>query len=276
MLAHESEDGTSSRWRSARNKIVAAAAMVAVVAAIGWGAGVPQATWFKAKPDKDANARQHAGSATISTLPIPQSAGTTDKRLHLLSTVPGRNVHEGTAQLGVDLRNPQTYGAGAWLENGATLREIHADHVVIERDGQSTELYVEGLALGPGKKIPKANQYLLSLDQPAPPVSQPTAPPTYTDIIRAAPHFEGEMLVGFDVYPGSNRTSFAQSGLQSGDLLTAIDGVPMNSTEALHAALQSMRDGQIAMASISRQGQSVTMALQVASERTSEAFARTP
>jgi type II secretory pathway component PulC len=276
MSAPQAEYETISRWRSARNKIATAAAMAAVVAAVLWGAGMPRISWFDGASVQHASTQQHAGVTSTDPVPAQQSAAAATKRLQLVATAPGRNIYDGTAQLGADLKNPQTYAAGAWLENGATLREIHSDHVVLERDGQSTELYIEGLARPSGKSVPKTNEALLSLDQsPPPPPPQPTAPPTYTDMLRAAPHFDGDMLVGFDIYPGTGG-QFAQLGLQPGDFLTAIDGVPMTTTEALHAALQSVRDGQVVMASVSRKGQSVTVALQSASEQRTEAFARTP
>jgi general secretion pathway protein C len=199
--------------------------------------------------------------------------------LHVVSTTPGRNVHEGTAQLGVDPSNPETYAAGAWLENGATLREIHSDHVVLERDGLSTELYVEGVAVGPNvKKIPKVNEALASLDTMPSTATSPRRPPppTYTDIVRAAPRFETDLIVGFDLYPGTDRSQFSRLGLQSGDLLVSIDGVPMNSTDALHAALQSMRDGQAVTAVVLREGQSVGVALEPPSAAHQQALAGDP
>ena len=64
--------------------------------------------------------------------------------LILVRTTPGRNAHEGLAQLGTSRENPQTYVAGALLLNGAQLAEIHADYVVLQRGKQSTRLYVSG------------------------------------------------------------------------------------------------------------------------------------
>jgi len=63
-------------------------------------------------------------------------------RLYLTGTVLGRNVHEGYAMLGVSADNPQTFGAGALLLNGARLTEIHEKYVVLERGGRSARLYL--------------------------------------------------------------------------------------------------------------------------------------
>jgi hypothetical protein len=249
-------------------RLIAGVAAAGVILVILGSAGFPPASWFHA--DEHAAAQTSTARIDQSTefsAPVP-TAPATGARLHLVSTTPGRNVHEGTAQLGASLSNPETYAAGAWLENGATLREIHADHVVLERDGQSTKLYVAGVAAGRNaKQAPKVNEALVSLDTlpkaATPP--RPPPPPTYTEILRTAPRFENDLIVGFDLYPGTDRGQFSRWGLQPGDLLASIDGVPMDSTEALHAALQSMRNGQAVSAVVLRKGQSVSVALELAS-----------
>src|SRR5262249_52172757 len=73
---------------------------------------------------------------------IKSSVSDSPKRLVLTGTVLGRSPHEGTAFIGVDARNPQTYSAGAVLANGAHLTLIYKDHVVVEQNGRTALLYL--------------------------------------------------------------------------------------------------------------------------------------
>lgn len=266
MVANDPRPNVAApKFGRLQRRIIAGGTAAGLILAILVSAGFPPASWFHSGEHTAAQtSAARPDQSTESSVSVP-TAPATGARLHLVSTAPGRNVHEGTAQIGVDLSNPETFAAGAWLENGATLREIHSDHVVLERDGQSTELYVEGVAVGPNaKKIPKLNGALVSLDTmpSAATIALRPSLPTYTDIVRAAPRFENDLIVGFDLYPGTDRGQFSRLGLQPGDLLASIDGAPMNSTDALHAALQSMRDGQAVTAVVLRKGESVSVALE--------------
>jgi hypothetical protein len=69
--------------------------------------------------------------AATSLLGTASSISPDELTLVLVATSPGRTPRDGTASLGTDPRNPQTYAAGASLVNGAVLAEIHADHVVL-------------------------------------------------------------------------------------------------------------------------------------------------
>jgi general secretion pathway protein C len=145
-------------------------------------------------------------------------------RLLLVHVQLGPTPHEGSAQIGVVRESPQTYQAGALLENGARLVEIHPDYVLLQKDGRSTRLYLDGVDAGRA-----ANDALLTVGK----AQETTAPAkitsteTVTDYIRPAPLYEGSDLVGFQVYPAARAAVFYQMGLQPGDLITEVDGSPM-------------------------------------------------
>ena len=46
--------------------------------------------------------------------------------------------------------------------------------------------------------------------------------------MRPQPVFAGGKMRGFRVYPGANRQAFARLGLRAGDLVTAINGTPLD------------------------------------------------
>jgi type II secretion system protein C len=225
-----------------------------------WSAGVPQPWLSPPSVKPQPQSTPQAQPAQLSPHQEPSADSTAVKRLLLFATAPGRNVHEGAAQLGTDGSNPQTYAAGALLENGSTLKEIHADHVVLQRDGFSSELFVIG-AVNPPSGRPSNDALVQVLDTPEPRLLSNASPPTYTQILRAAPRFENELIVGFEIQPGARGGEFARLGLRRGDLLVGIDGVPLTSVDALNAALKDLAEGRAMTATVTRDGSELTVLL---------------
>lgn len=162
--------------------------------------------------------------------------------------------------VGVARENPQTYAAGALLANGARLTEIHPKYVVLEREGHSTKLYLEGSGLTAGNAA--ASKSLLTVGGRSAP--EPSATPTtepLTDYLRPTPIYEGETLLGYQVYPGAKSGAFAQMGLQAGDVITRIDGAPLSDPAQATEALRGLLDGRAHPASLKRQGSAIEVSL---------------
>jgi general secretion pathway protein C len=53
-------------------------------------------------------------------------------------------------------------------------------------------------------------------------------PSVISEIIRPQPVFAGGQQKGYRVYPGRNRSQFATLGLMPGDLVTAVNGAPLD------------------------------------------------
>ena len=190
------------------------------------------------------------GDSSISTESLP---------LILVQTMPGRNAHEGTAQIGVVRETPQTYQAGAVLENGARLEEIYGDYVLLEKGGRSAKLYVQGRQmLGPPKLSP-----LLAvggIKHPSPPPAI-TSREVLTDYIRPSPVYEADNVIGYRVYAGSIAGPFAQMGLQPGDLITSIAGMPLNDPATTWEMFRQIADGGVLSAVVRGQNSSRNVTL---------------
>ena len=134
--------------RLAKLAVIALAGLVGATAL--WVAEFNPGEWIQAvtPTPRAPQARPHPEAPL--TVVEPGPLGTTSSvsplpvALHLVATRPGRNVHEGYADIGVAVQSPQTYRAGALLANGARIDEIYADYVVLIREGQIARLYVEG------------------------------------------------------------------------------------------------------------------------------------
>ncbi len=179
------------------------------------------------------------GDSSVSAVPQP---------LHLIATIPGRNPREGTARLGTDAQNPQTYSAGAILVNRARLIEIHADHVVLERDGRRRRLYIEGK----GPQISDESDLAMVGGAAPAPRAIHFAEDRLVDVIRHMPYYDGELFAGLQIFPGRQAGLFAQLGLKSGDVIVAIDAVPLADQATAAELLQSLTEGAVLTVTVLR------------------------
>lgn len=189
---------------------------------------------------------------------IKSSVSRTPQRLILTGTIVGRSAHEGTAFIGVDAHNPQTYSGGAILANGVRLEEIYKDHVVLAKGGQRVSLYLQQAKGGAGRQADD----LLMVGGPmvaTPAVATSSEP--FTDFIRPSPVYDGANLRGIEVYPGRQAGVFDQLGLRGGDVITAIDGQPFGDAAQAMELFRQLASGVAMTATITRKGQAQSIAL---------------
>jgi general secretion pathway protein C len=242
------------------------AAIIAVLAL--WSAGLPPSAWFVSVQrwwsSQEASPAQ-TGSVVASAPPssangtgtvVPKSSDTAilgtgsslspmPLPLYLVATTPGRNRNEGIAQIGTSVRNPQTYGVGSILVNGARLAEIHQDHVLLIRGDQSAELYI----YQPDRRADQrgASELLTVGAQPQTPLPTGKVNEGLTDYLRPSPFYDGQGLRGYQVYPGARSHVFAGLGLQPGDVITSINDVPLNEpSQAIEMFMQLMHGVAVA------------------------------
>lgn len=245
------------------------AAVLTIVAL--WSAGLPPTQWWtraqawmKSRESQPVEAPSSAPSATTSvptvapaatthanTLPpgTDSSLATERQSLFLVATSPGRNKHEGTAQIGTNPDNPQTYVAGALLANGARLAEIHRDHVVIARGDASARLSLYSRS----KMTAQPDSDLLSVGgERQAPVRAAVTRDVLTDYIRPNPVYDGESLLGYQVYSGAKAGVFARLGLQAGDVITAINDVALSDPHQAMELFNELTRGIAVTATVKR------------------------
>jgi len=243
-----------------RGRLMVVTISVAVTLAALFVEGFPPEswkTWFGIKSTKPASAammpsRVAPGRVTV-TMPKPRgndsSASPVPLPLILVATRLGPNSREGFADIGIDARSPQTYAAGALLANRARLAEVYADHVVLERDGQSVDLYMQG------HEHPSTLPRLAALVEVGGSKSAPAQVPAVdplTSFLRPTPVFNGTALSGLQVFPGRDEETFLTLGLQPGDIIVSIDSVAVTSAEKTLAQLRSLIQGSAISATIRR------------------------
>ena len=88
-------------------------------------------------------------------------------------------------------------------------------------------------------------------------------------IMRPQPVFAGGKMRGFRVYPGANRQAFARMGLRAGDLVTAINGTPLDDkdrAQEIFGTLNSSTEARVTITRANRQQEVVLNIAQIAAE----------
>jgi hypothetical protein len=214
------------------------------------------------KPAPIVKAPVHVPTKAIGiTPPLPKgndsSASPVPLPLLLVSVKPGKTFKDGSAQIGVVRESPQTYQAGALLENGARLAEIHADYVLLEKNSQTARLYLSNAR----ETVPPNNAMLTVGGKQLAPPAPITSREELTDYIRPSPVFDGEQIVGYQVYAGAKTGPFYQMGLMQGDVITAIDGSPLEDSSSAWEMLRGLTDGAVLSATIKRNGKILDVTL---------------
>jgi general secretion pathway protein C len=211
----------------------------------------------------------------------PVAAGTgnganapqTSMPLVLTGVIAANDPRDGLAILGPSVAATKVYAVGDNIPGGARLHSVLSDHVLLERDG-----HLEALAL----------PHQLAGNSPPPSISAaPTAPVLdrmrelvsrdpgiIADIMRPEPVFAGGKQQGFRVYPGRDREAFVRLGLRPGDLVTAIDGTPLDDPSRGEQILSTLGASAEAHVTILRNGQQQNLTLDLAAvEQEAESLA---
>jgi len=187
------------------------------------------------------------------------TAPTTNLRLVLVGTLAGPEPEQGWAIIGETAQNAKVYATGATVPGGARLKAVYADRAILDRNGKLESLPLPRLAGGTGP-VPVSYAPRPSPQQPASLADSVRQlveqdPATVSEIIRPQPVFAGGQQKGYRVYPGRNRAQFARLGLMPGDLVTAVNGAPLDDPSQSLESLRSVGTGSPVMLTIERNGQ---------------------
>lgn len=237
-----------------------------------WVSGFEPVAWWQARHAQTTvsaanRVRLHPPVSVVQPTPLgtDSSVSVAPLPLHLAATRLGRNTREGYADIGVDVRTPQTYRAGAILANGARIEEIYSNYVVLARDGRTTRLYVEGQA--PAGYVVNtevtgtAGSMLTVGGAVSHSVAVADSHEELTDYIRVAPVYEDGKVTALQVYANAHSGIFQELGLVPGDRITAIDGELVTNQRAAIASLRRLTEGQAMTVTVDRGGERKTISL---------------
>jgi len=185
----------------------------------------------------------------------PSDAPATSANLALAGTLAGADPSTGWAIIGATGQSARVYATGSALPGGTKLVAVYPDRVIIDRSGARESLLMprlSGGSTGAAYAPPVAQEALTPDDLVRQVMGQES---TVNELLRPQPVYAGGQLRGFRVYPGRDRTLFARTGLQPGDLVMAINGAALDDPQRGVETLRGIGKGAPVTVTIDRSGQ---------------------
>src|SRR5262245_58676089 len=202
-------------------------------------------------------------AAEHSAVAAPAPVEAPDTTLSL--TLRGILSKEGdpNGQVIIENRNEsKNYIVGQAIEgaDGATLHSVYSDRVLLDRGGGRFETLrlPKDLQASTGgatgmPQLPTALPQPQAQNAPLRDVISNNAA-KLTDIVKLAPHVQDGQIVGFRVTPGRDRATFEALGLQSGDVVTDINGTVLDDPNQGFQVFQSLGEATQANVTVLRDG----------------------
>ncbi len=192
----------------------------------------------------------------------PNSVAATQMNLVLVGTIAESDPERGYAIIGDSPATAKVYAVGKTITGGTKLHSVYPDRAILDRGGKLEALLLPrkftgggmmpvGLQPPPGDPLLGERLRELAAQNPA----------AITEIIRPQPVFANGQQRGYRVYPGRNRQQFTKLGLMPGDLVTSINGAPLDDPARGMEILQSMNSATDVMVTVERNGQTTQISI---------------
>jgi len=171
--------------------------------------------------------------------------------LLLTGIIAASDPKNGLAIIGTAANNSKLYPVGGRVPGNAVVHAVYVDRVVLDRNG-ALESLVLARKFGPGGppiNLPGPSP----LDRVQRVISN--EPGVISDVLRPQPVFAEGKLRGYRVYPGPNARAFASLGLRNGDLVLAINGIPLDDPSHGNDIFNGMSSSDQARVTVMRNGQ---------------------
>lgn len=208
---------------------------------------------------------------------LAANAPETALKLTLRGTLNLEDEDQGIAIIGDESGQHARYRVGEQLPGGARLTAISAGRVLLERNGQ-----VEGLSLPredgsrptPGARPPalatRDRSGAIDRTMPSPFINPMIAPggPSMESIrdatgidaaalasqVQVFPVLENGRFAGVRLSAGRDSELFERSGLRPTDVVTAVNGIPLDGPQRQSELMNSLRDARSLQLTIRRDG----------------------
>jgi len=230
--------------------------------------------------DEAAIAEKNESTSPVVARNVENEAVDTQLNLVLRGVV-GSNLETGGRAIIANGSEQNIYAPGDELPagQGVTLAKVLDSRVILNNNGryESLWLYQEGAAGGStiSTSVAPAQQNSRSrpddepesqaelFTEPAPTYDTPAqgaedpvseAARTLSDVVAMSIHREGGQVVGYRIRPGRNAEQFTALGLQTDDIVTAVNGVPLTSPGKVMEIYKNMSNATSASLEIKRGG----------------------
>lgn len=194
------------------------------------------------------------------------SAPPTSMPLVLAGVLADPDPQRGFAIIGESAAAAKLRVVGDSLPGGARLHSIYGDRVIIDRGGTlesltlprqpSTVALPVAAAPAPGSEAGVAVERMRQIVQ--------RDPGMIGDLLRPQKIFAQGQLRGYRVYPGRNPAAFSRLGLRPGDLITSINGTPLDDPSRGDDILRTMGSAAEVRVGLVRNGRPSELTLNLA------------
>ena len=196
----------------------------------------------------------------------PANAPLSSANLVLAGTIATRDPKHGIAIIS-DGGPGKVFSVGDTV-TGATLHSVYLDHVILDRAGVLETLPLPRLLAGsrptamrrsgPDPRTAAAVDNIRRLVQ--------QDPGLLDQVMRTVASYDNVAgkLRGFRAYPGRNRAIFNKLGLKPGDLVTAINGQPLDDPQHAQEVFNTIQTSDHVTVTLDRGGQKQDITLNIA------------
>src|SRR5580704_15466129 len=195
----------------------------------------------------------------------PQSSA----NLLLAGTIATQDPKHGVAIISDGGAPSKVYSVGERI-GGAALHSVYLDHVILDRGG-ALETLLLPRQVPPNSRVTAARRIpggdprtVAAVDNIRRMVQQD--PSILDQVMRTVASYDNAAgkLRGFRAYPGRNRAIFAKLGLKAGDLVTAINGTPLDDPQKSQDVFNTIQTSDHVTVTIERGGQKQDITLNIA------------
>lgn len=205
-------------------------------------------------PSAGAKADTNAADAPQTSMPLV-----------LTGIIAADDPRNGLAILGENATSAKVFAVGDTVPGGVKLHSVYNDRVILDRNGALESLTLPrqsggaGTAPPPSANLPTENPIAERMRQLI-----ASEPGVISDIMRPQPVFAQGKQRGYRVYPGRNRQAFVRLGLRPGDLVTAINGTPLDDPARGQEIFATIGTSSEARVTVMRNGRQQDLTLNMA------------
>ena len=210
-------------------------------------------------------------AATESSAQDPDNAPQTSANLLLAGTIATQDPKRGVAIISDGGAPSKVYSVGERV-GGASLHSVYLDHVILDRAGALETLLLprqlprSSRAPAVARRVPGGGdpRTVAAVDNIRRMVQQD--PAILDQVMRTVASYDNAAgkLRGFRAYPGRNRAIFSKLGLKAGDLVTAINGTPLDDPQRSQDVFNTIQTSDHVTVTIERGGQKQDITLNIA------------
>lgn len=177
------------------------------------------------------------------------------------------------------------YGIGDKVSGETTLKEVHKDYVILSNRGKEEKLSlpenVQPIAMRPlpqanaSSQGQAANNGQANGQQAGAPIDLPSSPGELRDtlarnpsmlgrIVAAEPYQENGKLLGYRITPKQNPEILEAQGILSGDVITRVNNIQLNSQKQGIRALRNAVKAQSLEITVLRDGAEIPLSISLA------------